>query len=693
MPDILHREIHAIEVSFQGATDKFDFFSGTITEELGRLFQMDLELLNADANIDFEDVLGKDMTIMLELPEDQKRLFHGFVSRFSLSGAQDDRMLYHATLHPWLWFLTRRANCRIFQDKNIPTIIKEIFNEYASHDFDEALSLTYPPLTYCVQYRETDFNFVSRLMEQAGIYYYFKHEETKHTLVLSDAIGSHETFQGYEKIPFYPPDEHLRREEHHIHEWIVTKEVQPGTYTLKDFDFEHPKADLIVKSSNPKPHALSDKEIFDYPGKYTQTNDGDAYAKVRLEERQAQYEQAHGQANARGLCVGSLFELENFPREDQNREYLVVSARYILSSTPMRSGSETVEEDFYTCTFTAVPSPQQFRTPSRTPKPIVQGPQTAIVVGNSGDEINTDKYGRVKVQFHWDRYGQKDHQSSCWVRVAQTWAGSKWGSIQIPRIGQEVIVDFLEGDPDQPIITGRVYNLDNMPPYALPDEATRSGIKTHSSKEGDPNNFNELRFEDKKGEEQIYFQAEKDFDLRIKNDRKEYLGNDSHLIVKKDQLKKIEGDCHAMIKGNRNEKITGTVSLKTDKDMQEKVGLKYGLDAGMEIHLKAGMNVVLEAGMSITLKAGGGFIVVGPAGVTLSGTPVLINSGGSAGKGSGCSPENPKEALEASKGTPVDKNTVQPTQNSGVPPPPPTLSPQAKTFKKAAASGAPLCDT
>ena len=280
-----------------------------------------------------------------------------------------------------------------------------------------------------------------------------------------------------------------------------------------------------------------------------------------------------------------------------------------------------------------------------TPKPVVQGAQTAIVVGPKGEEIWTDKYGRVKVQFHWDREGKRNEQSSCWIRVAQTWAGKRWGTMFMPRIGQEVIVDFLEGDPDQPIITGRVYNADAMPPYELPREQTKSTIKSNSSKGG--GGFNELRFEDAKDKEQVFVHAERDMDVRVKNDSREWIGQDRHLIVKQDQIEQVEGDKHLTVKGDHNEKVNGTISVQAGMDMQEKVGMKHALDAGMEIHLKAGMNVVLEAGMSITLKAGGGFIVVGPAGVTISGVPILLNSGGAAGSGSGAAPESPTEPQEA----------------------------------------------
>jgi type VI secretion system secreted protein VgrG len=426
-------------------------------------------------------------------------------------------------------------------------------------------------------------------------------------------------------------------------------------------------------------------EIFDYPGEYLQTGDGENYVRARIEELQAEHEQVQGQANARGLSVGSLFEFADYPREDQNREYLIVSATHQVESDAYSSGSTTGAEEVYSCSFTALHSKQPYRPARVTPKPMVQGPQTAVVVGPSGEEIHTDKYGRTKVRFFWDRYSKADENSSCWIRVAQVWAGSKWGGLHIPRIGQEVIIDFLEGDPDRPIITGRVYNNDNMPPYDLPAEATRSGIKSQSSKGGSPNNLNEIRFEDKKGQEQVFIQAERNQDIRVKNDLLEWIGNDSHLIVKNDQLQMVEGGKHLTVKGDCNEKVDGTLSFETGMDMQEKVGMKHALDAGMEIHLKAGMNVVIEAGMSITLKAGGGFVVVGPAGVTISGTPILINSGGSAGSGSGSSPEAPLEPQEADKAKPWEKTQL--------PPPPPALSPQAETLKAAAIAGTPFCDT
>jgi type VI secretion system secreted protein VgrG len=674
----------AVEIASPLGKDVLLFYHMTATEALGRLFEFEIDLLSDKPDIKFEDLLGQRITVRLEMAQGKKRYFSGHVSGFSQSGTVGDLFAYHATVHPWLWFLTRSVNCRIFQDKKIPDIIKEVFRGQGFTDYEEALSGNYQPWEYCVQYRESDFNFVSRLMEQEGIYYYFKHENDKHTLVLSDSSSSHQPFPGYEKLPYYPRDSALRRERDHIYDWRISQEIQPGICALNDFNFKTPKANLHVKSAIKHDHVMAGMEVYDYPGRYLKTDEGETYARVRIEELQSGHEMLYGEANARGFSVGSLFQLTGYARKDQNREYLIASATHEIVSDVYETGvGGGGEADIYACSFTAVPSQQPFRPARATRKPVVRGPQTAIVVGPAGSEIYTDKYGRVKLKFHWDRYNKADENSSCWIRVAHLWAGAKWGAIHIPRIGQEVIVDFLEGDPDRPIVTGRVYNDDNMPPYDLPANATQSGIKSRSSKGGSPTNINELRFEDKKGEELIFIQAEKDEEIRVKNDLVEFVGNEDHLTVKSDQMQMVKGDMNLTVKGDLNEKVEGTISLVAGRDMQEKVGNRHALQAGMEIHLKAGLNVVLEAGMSITLKAGGGFIVVGPAGVTISGTPVLINSGGAAGSGSGCSPQSPRVPREPGESSAVEKETV--------PPAPTAPSPQAHAFKSAAITGAPFC--
>ena len=662
-----HRQI---AVSSPLGPDVLLFRRMTATEELGRLFEFDLELLSEDRAIDPDRLLGQNMTVRLDLPNEDTRYFNGFVSRFLHTGMMEvaaggrdlEYAAYRATLRPWLWFLTRTADCRIFQEKTVPEIVKQIFRERGFTDFEEALYGSFRKWTYCVQYRETDFNFVSRLMEQEGIYYYFAHENGHHKLVLCNDAGSHRPAAGYARIPYYPPAHSERRERDHIYEWAFGREVQPGSYALNDFDFERPRANLRTKSRVPRRHALADFEMYDYPGEYTQNGDGETYARIRIEELQAQHEVAYGAGNARGLRVGALFTLEHPPRDDQEREYLLVGATHQLRSDEYESTrGQLAAEEVYSCRFSAIESRQPYRAPRVTPKPVIQGPQTAIVVGKAGEEIWPDKYGRVKVQFHWDRYGRSDENSSCWVRVAQLWAGKRWGAMYIPRIGQEVIVEFLEGDPDQPIITGRVYNGDAMPPYELPGNASMSTLKSNSTKGG--GGFNEIRFEDKKGSEQVFVHGQKDLDVRIGNDRREWIGKDRHLIVKNDRIEKVEGGVHLTVGIDHFEETGVAWSVDAGKSIDAKAGTTVALEGGTAVHVKGGTTVVVEAGVQLTLKAGGSFVVIDPTGVTIQGAMVMINSGGAPGTGSGCSPGSPKtpdEAGSAQAGQ-VDKASAGPT--------------------------------
>lgn len=572
------------------------FYRMTATEKLGRLFRFELDLLSREPDIAFDDILGQNVTIRLTLADDQKRYFNGFVSRFSQEGFLDEFHVYSATVHPWLWFLTRTADCRIFQEETVPDIIKKVFKDHGFSDYEESLSGNYRQWEYCVQYRETDFNFVSRLMEQEGIYYYFKHDKDKHTMVLSDSVSSHEPYPGFETLPFFPPDEHLSREQDHIYEWTLAQEIQPGTFALNDFDFTRPKANMQVKSSIQRDHAHGAMEIYDYPGEYPDTDDGETYARARIEELQANQELVQAQSNALGLAAGSLFELTDYPREDQNREYLITSATHQMESEAYSSGSSAGSGGGYTCNLTALHSRQPYRPARITPKPMVQGPQTAMVVGPSGDEIHADKYGRVKVSFHWDRYSKSNETSSCWVRVAQIWAGKQWGGIHIPRIGQEVIVDFLEGDPDHPIITGRVYNNDNMPPYELPANATQSGIKSRSSKGGGADNFNEIRFEDKKGEEEIYLHGEKNWTIMIENDKEQSIGHDESLSVGNNRNKSVEKD--------ETESIGGNKSISVGKSHTESIEDDASIDIGKNEMVSIGENLDLSVSKSITESIG-----------------------------------------------------------------------------------------
>jgi len=669
-------------------------FSGH--EEISRLFEFDLHLYSEHYDVNFDDIIGQNVTIRLDLPKGT-RYWNGYISRFMKSGSSSTGSTsstrfaqYRATMVPWLWFLTQTSDCRIFQGKKAPDIIKQVFSELGFTDIEERLSGSFREWDYCVQYRETDFNFVSRLMEQEGIYYYFLHENGKCTLVLCNSLSKHDAYENYEEIGYAS---RASSDQERITGWTVEKAFHPGKFVHTDYNFLKPITPLISPDNVERDYVNSKLEIFDYPGEYLETADGEQYAKVRMEELAQSYEKCSGESEARGICPGYLFTMavrddSDRSLKDQAREYLVVSAGYQASVGDYETSGPKDEE--YGCFFTAIPSSVQFRPARITPKPVVEGSQTALVTGPSGEEIYTDEHGRVKVQFHWDREGKWDENSSCWIRVSQGWAGAGWGTMFIPRIGHEVIVDFLEGDPDRPIITGRVYHGKNNPPYSLPDEKTKSTIKTMSSP--DSGGVNEIRFEDKAGEEQLFLHAEKVMDVRAKEKSREYVGENRHLIIIENQLEKVDGDKHLTVGGDHSEKVSGTISIQSESgDILEKSGMNHAIDAGQGVHIKGGMKVIIEAGLQISLKASGAFIDIGPSGVSISGPMVMINSGGSAGSGSGCSPgapEEPEEADVTEAGGPSELPSYTPSEVAAL-----ELTPQAIVFKQAAESGTPFCDT
>ncbi len=644
-------------------------------EGISQLFHFSADLLSENHSISFKDIVGKQVTLQVHHSGDDQRHWNGFVSRFACVGGDNRFSYYRAEIVPWLWFLTRTADCQIFQQKTIPEIIKKIFQDHGFQDFQDLTQGSYPQREYVVQYRETAFNFVSRLMEEYGIFYFFQHDQKSHKLIFADkpSPSVHKNCPVQHKVRFnYSPGSTFLKEDI-VGSWGAEQELRPGKYALTDYNFQTPNTSLMANVQTVAEIGGNTKyEIYDYPGIHINKSEGDTVTKLRMEEEEAAHHLVTGSGNCRSFAPGYKFHLDEHSRRDQNGDYLLTEVTHSASVGDSYSGSGGGSEETYTNHFTCIPFSVPFRPQRLTPKPIVQGPQTAVVVGPAAEEIYPDKYGRVKVQFFWDRLGKKNENSSCWVRVSQPWAGKNWGAVSIPRIGQEVIVDFLEGDPDRPIITGRVYNDDQMPTYLLPDHKTRTTFMSRSTKGGGSANYNELRFEDKKGSEQIFINAEKDMDHRVENDSREFIGNDRSLIVKHDQKEKVEGEQHIQIVKDRNEKVGGdaslevtgnqndkvgqNMSLQVGQNLQEKSGMNYAHEAGMEIHLKAGMNVVIEAGLQLTIKASGGFINIGPAGVAIQGTLVLINSGGAAGAGSGSSPTSPKapkdpdQADDGSKG-------------------------------------------
>ncbi|MGB5486109.1 MAG: type VI secretion system tip protein VgrG, partial [Lysobacterales bacterium] len=610
-------------------------------EAIGRLFNYNLELLSHDFELHFDQVVGQQVTVALDLPVD-KRYFNGYITEFRYMGQTDRYARYQATLRPWFWFLTRTSDCRIFQEKKVPDIIKDIFQEHGMSDVEYRLRGTYREWEYCVQYRETDFNFISRLMEQEGLYYYFEHFEDKHMLILTDEVSTHTPFPQFETIPYHSPSGQVSAGiSDHLQYWAVTQSIQPESYAIKDFDFKNPGGDLLSILMQPGDHAfpIEQPEIFDYPGEYNQRSDGDSYVEIRLQELRSQHERVSGGGPCRGLSAGCLFTLMEYPREDQNKEYLVLSVSHQINDTSYVSNGGGIADELYQCQVEVMDSTVSYRQVRSTPKPIVQGPQTAIVVGRESDEIYTDEFGRVKVQFHWDRYGERNENSSCWIRVSQLWAGAKWGGMHIPRIGQEVIVSFMEGDPDKPVITGRVYNADCMPPYDLPANKTQSGIKSRSSKDGTSGNFNEFRFEDKKGSESITLHAEKDLNTTVENDESRNVINTRAVTVGAgDNARPTETIESLQVHGQRLVDIRGNDGLSVSTgDKGRKVHI---IDANYELDIDKGHYILgVDLGNAqTTVKAGnitstadaGNIVMTSTAASTTitAGTSIVLTVGG-----------------------------------------------------------------
>lgn len=688
--------------------------SYTAEEEISGLFTIIAELLHEGAvggevphEIAPNTILGKAVAIEILQRDGTKRFFHGIVNRFEQRNRDDRFTHYQAEIVPQVWLLTQIAQSKIFQNQTVPEILKKVF-EGLNHSFQ--LQRTYDKRNYCVQYRETNFEFASRLMEEEGIFYFFEHSETNHKMVIGDVATVHPDCPNTSEFSF--DLDQSRREDFVplVREWIVNHRLQSGKITYWDHNFELPFNRLDVTEPTSFPLEGKDQlEIYDYPGGYSRKYDGidsgggeqlgelnrvfadkKMAANLAMEAIDSRYKIISGMSECSSMTAGHAFTLINHPLRSNDGKYVITSISHSATQSPDYA-SENVVLDPYDNAFNCIPvgaGAPVFRPEHVTPKPLVTGSQTATVVGPAGEEIFTDKYGRVKVQFRWDRHGKMDAGSSCWIRVAQSWSGKKWGTMFIPRIGMEVVVGFIEGDPDRPLITGCVYNAETMPPYALPDEKTKSTIKSDSSKGG--GGFNEFRIEDKKGSEQIFIHAEKDLDIRVKNDKKEIIKRDQHVIVERNYFHEGKGDSHSKLSGDNNTEIGGSASLKVGGDIDTKVGGKMAVNAGGEIHLKAGMKIVIEAGTQITLKVGGNFVDIGPAGVTIVGTMVKINSGGAAASGSGASttaPTAPKEAVDDKAGEKASKPP---------PPPPPAAGNTTGTaagMSGAAGSGAPTVGT
>lgn len=646
-------------------------------ERISGLFRFTLELESETPDVDFAALVGKGVTITVHLADGTDRYIHGLVGRFVQGGTSVPFTRYYAEIHPWLWMLTHSADCRIFQEKSVPDIVEEVFSDHGFTDFKRSLTGTYTPREYCVQYNETAFEFVSRLLEQEGIFYFFEHEDGKHTLVLADDAGAFAATPGAATVRYGTHGEWTQQNT--VIRCSLEESVIPGAFALDDFNFETPSTDLMVAVASQVAQNGSTRRVYEYPGGFLKTAAGEGLTQVRAEEREAPLRRLRGDSYCRAMIPGFKTALEDHYRADVNAEYVVLAVNH----------AGTWEG--YSNSFEAFPSAIPFRPLRTTRKPIIPGAQTAIVVGKAGEEIWTDEYGRIKVQFHWDQLGENDEKSSCWIRVAQGWAGKSWGQWFLPRIGQEVVVSFLEGDPDRPLVTGAVYNAEQTVPYALPAEQTKSTIKSNSSKGGE--GFNELRFEDKKDSEEVYFQAEKDFNRVVKNndtlkvgfEKKDAgdqtidvynhrtvtiaegnetvtvkkgnrtvaveTGDETHTVKGKrdvtvtgDETKKdeanftqtVEKDHTLTVKGNLTIDVTGTVTIKSGKAMTLDCGASLTAkaaqsltnQAGSSLTNKAASSLTNQAGSSLTNKAGASLTNQAGASLTEKGATATIDGGG-----------------------------------------------------------------
>lgn len=618
------------------------------TEALSELFHFDVELCSKDPAIDTAKLLGKPCRLLIE--GGIVRYVDGMVMSFARTGEGTTVTYYAAEIVPVHWLLSQRHATRAYQRKTVPQIIEQVFKD-AGIPPDRFRMLTtaeYENREFVVQYRESDLDFISRLMEHEGIFYFFEHDKNGHRMVMGDHPSALPS--GSTTIPFRETTGLVPQDASDFIFGVCNRDrICPGSTCLKDFDFASINAQFLTGTA--ESGTDSGLEFYDYPGEFPDDKIGGRLAQVRREEFKCQQRVQEMSTNATQFGPADRIRLFDHPVNTLNQEYRVTHVTH-EGRQPQSAEQSGVEEGFrYEAKLRTIRSDVPFRPPRKTRRPTVTGSQTAIVVGPEGDEIHTDEFGRVRVQFHWDRDGEYDGGSSCWIRVSQGAAGGGYGMMFLPRVGQEVIVDFLEGNPDRPIITGRVYNRAQMPPYPLPEHKTRSVIKTHSSLGG--GGTNEIRFEDLKDEEQILIYAQRNMHVRANGSRCENVGEDQHLTVNDDKYELVKKSKHAEVKLDLNEKIGGQFSLEVEGNLVQQTGGNISHTAAGDLYLKSDKKLILEAKQGITFKCGGNFINIDSTGVTVMGKKVKVNSGGVAGLGQVmqlAAPKTPREADTAEPG-------------------------------------------
>lgn len=587
------------------------------SEGLSELFTFQVEARSTTENADLQSIMSQKCSITMTLKNGSERIFNGTLVDAQWVGKEQDLHQYRFTLRPWLWLLSQRADCRIFKNKTAIEIIKQIFAKEESASFEDRTSDRLNPIDYCVQYRETDLDFVLRLMEQYGIYYYFKHVDGDHKLVLSDARSSHDPIQAAAQptfagagtaYPLMPPSSRMPRHIEHVTHWSTMRRLRTGKIELRDYDFQQSGSDLTARAEAGFDKAKA-YEAYDYPRSYIKRDEGEHFARVRAQAEQAHDDRRHAAGDAPSLFPGALMTLSAHATASENTEYLVVRCRHAFSGQSYRSGGG--DDTHYSGTYELQKSDRRFRAPLLTPRPTVYGPHTAKVVGerNQGEEgdIDVDEFGRICLRFHWDR---EDGSTSCRTRVAQMWSGKNWGGQVIPRIGQEVVVEFLEGNPDLPLVTGTVVNDQHKPPYDLPDNKTQSGLKSESTDgAGFADCYNEIKFEDRKGQEVFSMQAEKDHEVLVKNKETREIGPD-------------------YADGGYSRETT----LKNGNDKLHVQNGKLDVEAQTEINLKVGQSTIKMLPTSIeissptiTIKSVAKTEVLSDATVIVNGALVKIN--------------------------------------------------------------------
>jgi type VI secretion system secreted protein VgrG len=676
-----------VEITLPGSAGKALAGRVHLREELGRLFELQVELLKpaTETALQASSLLGQTVTLTIETGEDAPRFVSGMVVRFAQGALSQRFRSYHIEVRPRLWLLTRNAGCRIFENQTVVQILDTVFAAHGMQVDKAQIGSGYASRVICVQYRETDFNFVSRLMEEEGIYYFFKHADGAHTLVLGHDVAVHPAAPGG-ALELATASEEGSTSERVIFDWQPIHSMQPLKYSHSDFEFETPSADLLTSSAGTAAYAQPPTmEVFDHPGLYDglpgsaptaadMKTEGSRLAQLRQDEFDVQQLVASGVTHFRRMAVGSTFELS---AQEASTHWLVTQASYDIDFGAYEASAGRTGGTGFSCHFSAIPKDTRFQPQRLTPRPFVQGPQTAMVVSGAGggSDAGVDKYGRVRVKFHWVRSGKPQQGSSCWVRVAQPWAGKQFGFIALPRVGHEVVVNFLEGDPDRPLVTGSLYNAEAMPAYTLPAHDSVSGWRSRTMASATPTDANELRFEDKAGAEYLLLQAQKNFYRQVKANEYDKIGMDAfrtvgqnaYVDITQNLTQMIGGDIKAQATGDVQWSIGGATQLKLTGALDLKVvapiavagddalsvKLAQGLDAdvgqavklksGAAVHIVAPSGVVIDGGSTISLSAGGSFVVIDSGGVTIKGALVKINSGGSAGSAEAAQAAAPAE--------------------------------------------------